>query len=835
MRRIGVIWLSIILALSAFLVIPAGEDVKGGFDGEPNVIDMPGTPSSSAQGLGHHWKLDETSGNIAYDSGGADHGLIVGALINQTGKNGTSYWFDGSDDYVEIDDNVTLDFPLGDDFGIFAWINTTSQNGRIMSKREVPGDATGYLMTVQSGKFGVYLDFGATGAYLESTANIADGLWHRVGMTRIGNTLEAFVDGGSIGIDTNAGGDLSNDNPLLFGVEQDLSLDYTGYLDDVSFIDDLPPIADAGPNQNVLPQSLVAFDGSASVDDMGITNYWWNFTYGGPQSLTGVNPSFVFDNLGLYTVTLTVMDTIGQTGSDIIEVNVAYESIYVDFLTDLDKPKHGTVTGTHVLTHVLDGSTQQIQEVIFSTKSAPGATPLSPGPGPNPSAQVYYTDRPTFDADAGPLPFFEDFEEANVPPPGENSFTGPLDQFTNNGIFQWGDIEPGIRFVDNPGPDTDDMVVMDVGFGGNPTITVCTNTFTDSMDIYFFNNDVWAFGIELQSYWNPTTIDIEIYGVGGVLLDTTTAQSNNVGLFWGVISDELITRINLFTPTETEGGDNIAFGNPDLCNSLDHVWRTESIDPGAANLTLFVNARTNTGADDKFIFAYSEDEIVWNPTGIIVDTDVMTEYSLALPLVSGPLYLRVFDNNRDDLVLIDTLYVDHIRVEWFGFPPYELPLNEGWNLISLPLEQSNPYDIPEVLDSIGGKWDCIRAYDPSFSDPWIHYNVNWPMSLNDLDGLNHKIGFWINITEPNVNLTVRGYIPSSTSIPLHAGWNLVGYPSLNTETVANALWGTGADAVTTGDASEPYHIKEVAPTYVMKPGEGYWIHVPADTVWIVDW
>jgi hypothetical protein len=29
-------------------------------------------------------------------------------------------------------------------------------------------------------------------------------------------------------------------------------------------------------------------------------------------------------------------------------------------------------------------------------------------------------------------------------------------------------------------------------------------------------------------------------------------------------------------------------------------------------------------------------------------------------------------------------------------------------------------------------------------------------------------------------------------------------------------------------------IKEVGATYVMKPGEGYWVHVPADTVWTVN-
>jgi len=164
---------------------------------------------------------------------------------------------------------------------------------------------------------------------------------------------------------------------------------------------------------------------------------------------------------------------------------------------------------------------------------------------------------------------------------------------------------------------------------------------------------------------------------------------------------------------------------------------------------------------------------------------------------------------------------------------YEVQLQEGWNLISLPFEQTNE-SIEAVLSGIDGKYDRIMAYDPLADDRWKSYNINKPVSLNELSELNHKMGFWINITEPNVNLTVRGNITSFTSIPLYAGWNLVGYPSQTTETVANAFFGTGADRVEVCNISEPYLIKEVGPTYVMKPGEGYWVHVAADSVWTVN-
>jgi PKD repeat protein len=87
---------------------------------------------------------------------------------------------------------------------------------------------------------------------------------------------------------------------------------------------DNPPIADAGPDQIVPQFTDVIFDGSGSTDDVGITDYTWNFTDGGPVVLNGVGPTYVggFANEGLYVVTLTVMDRMGQTDSDTMVVNV---------------------------------------------------------------------------------------------------------------------------------------------------------------------------------------------------------------------------------------------------------------------------------------------------------------------------------------------------------------------------------------------------------------------------------------------------------------------------------------------------------------------------------
>jgi parallel beta-helix repeat protein len=174
-------------------------------------------------------------------------------------------------------------------------------------------------------------------------------------------------------------------------------------------------------------------------------------------------------------------------------------------------------------------------------------------------------------------------------------------------------------------------------------------------------------------------------------------------------------------------------------------------------------------------------------------------------------------------------------------PPqyYKIPVVVGWNLISIPLTPSNS-TLPTVIDDLDGDtaWDRTMWYYPyDITDHWKQYYKNWSSALNQLGAVNVKMGVWVNITTVGDGfINISGSIPISISISLRAGWNLVGYPTLcANQTVANAFWGTGADIVEVFNQSAAYKTKVVGPNYVMKPGEGYWVHVPADSVWTVDW
>ena len=171
----------------------------------------------------------------------------------------------------------------------------------------------------------------------------------------------------------------------------------------------------------------------------------------------------------------------------------------------------------------------------------------------------------------------------------------------------------------------------------------------------------------------------------------------------------------------------------------------------------------------------------------------------------------------------------------FEFTEYSILLQEGWNLISIPIRQFD-WSINTVLESIDGMWDCIQTYD-TYTSTWLSNSTHRPDVLDNLDVINHLKGYWINITTPTPTiLTVKGErFRSNKSVPLLAGWNLVGCPTLNVDTIENQLIGTGYDMpVEAYDDVSPYRLKQILDSDFMFPGEGYWVHVPADATWLVE-
>ncbi|PIS35702.1 MAG: hypothetical protein COT36_01025, partial [Parcubacteria group bacterium CG08_land_8_20_14_0_20_38_56] len=95
------------------------------------------------------------------------------------------------------------------------------------------------------------------------------------------------------------------------------------------YVDIDAPIADAGPDQTVIINQPITFDGSS--DNIGITLYQWDvddsdgLNWTNPDLiLTGKNPTFKngYSAAGTYTVTLKVSDEAGNFATDTLSVSV---------------------------------------------------------------------------------------------------------------------------------------------------------------------------------------------------------------------------------------------------------------------------------------------------------------------------------------------------------------------------------------------------------------------------------------------------------------------------------------------------------------------------------
>ena len=85
------------------------------------------------------------------------------------------------------------------------------------------------------------------------------------------------------------------------------------------------------------------------------------------------------------------------------------------------------------------------------------------------------------------------------------------------------------------------------------------------------------------------------------------------------------------------------------------------------------------------------------------------------------------------------------------------------------------------------------------------------------------------------NLAVAGIVPSSTSIYLHAGWNLVGFHSFNgTYAVSDLKASVGVETVEGFDElAPPYFLRAMTDGDVLQAGYGYWIRMSSDDLWTV--
>jgi len=188
-----------------------------------------------------HWALDETEGDIAYDSAGDNPGILNGNPIWQPagGLYDGALEFDGNDDYVSTPFVLN---PGKESFSVFTWIKGGAPGQVIISQ----SNTTGARGTIPGGTWlGINPSDGRlmTGLMdtifgpLESDSIITDGQWHHIGLVfdRVTMRRHLYIDGAEVAMDTDFVGGVQTTGCLYIGAGQalDATSYFSGLIDDV--------------------------------------------------------------------------------------------------------------------------------------------------------------------------------------------------------------------------------------------------------------------------------------------------------------------------------------------------------------------------------------------------------------------------------------------------------------------------------------------------------------------------------------------------------------------------------------------------------------------------
>lgn len=188
-----------------------GIRVAQSFDGSPGQAPLLYVKKSP---LVAHWRFDEGSGDVAYDSAGVYDGFVQGAAWT-TGIQGEALRFDGVDDLVDCGNAAALSPEC---MTISAWVKAEESS----SRRSVAYKGGALLeadfdLLLSSGI--VTFEFGNEEDFLsiDSDSAIALNEWHLITATRDGSQAAVYLDGVKENSQPYDFRPLTRDLPLIIG------------------------------------------------------------------------------------------------------------------------------------------------------------------------------------------------------------------------------------------------------------------------------------------------------------------------------------------------------------------------------------------------------------------------------------------------------------------------------------------------------------------------------------------------------------------------------------------------------------------------------------------
>lgn len=150
-----------------------------------------------------------------------------------------------------------------------------------------------------------------------------------------------------------------------------------------------------------------------------------------------------------------------------------------------------------------------------------------------------------------------------------------------------------------------------------------------------------------------------------------------------------------------------------------------------------------------------------------------------------------------------------------------VPLDEGWNLISLPLIP-NDTDIETILVGVSSNVATVWHYDTE-TKAWSSWAPVWS---GDLLTMEDGKGYWIQMNTADT-LVVEGVefpLPPALppAYPVFEGWNLIGFKSCTPRTASDYLAAIEYTVMYDGQG------QRIMDSDYLEPGCGYWLAAPQD-------
>jgi VCBS repeat-containing protein len=125
-------------------------------------------------------------------------------------------------------------------------------------------------------------------------------------------------------------------------------------------VNNVAPVVEAGPDKTVDQGTAVSFSGSFTDPGADFHAIEWDFGDGSPHVTGTLTPTHTYAQKGIYTVTLTVIDDDGDSGSDILTVVVDEESACKITFNFVDQ--YGDLSGTGDERVYVDGKGWKVDE-----------------------------------------------------------------------------------------------------------------------------------------------------------------------------------------------------------------------------------------------------------------------------------------------------------------------------------------------------------------------------------------------------------------------------------------------------------------------------------------